>query len=405
MPHYNTESLSSCFYELDGRKALGIDGISKDDYGLNLQENIDSLISKMKTMSYRPGSVREVQIPKEGAPGAFRTLGISNFEDKIVQSMTAKILGAIYEPVFKDCSFGFRPQRSCHSAIKSLSAYLHRNECEVVIDVDLKNFFGTIDHEILLGFLRMRIGDETFLRYISRMLKTGIFKEGSFQLTEEGSPQGNVASPILSNIYAHYVLDEWFEDIVKRHVLGPIAMFRYCDDIVICCRYQRDGERILKALKGRLAKYSLELNAEKTRLVRYSRKGFERGEKQGTFDFLGFTFYLGRTLRGNVSTRLKTSRKRFRSKIAKVNEWVRRNRSIPMSDLWKTFVSKLRGHLNYYGVSFNTQMVSKFFLLSKRLFFKWMNRRSQKKSFNWVKFSKFVKLRPLPAIKVRFALY
>jgi RNA-directed DNA polymerase len=405
MPHFNLVSLTNCFFELDGRKALGVDGISKDVYRENLQVNIEQLISRMKTMSYRPGAVREVRIPKEGAPGAFRPLGISNFEDKIVQLMTAKILTAIYEPVFRDCSYGFRPKRSCHLAVKSLAAYLHRHECEVVIDVDLKNFFGTLNHEVLLGFLRMRIKDDTFLRYISRMLKSGIFKEGAFHVTDEGSPQGNVASPILSNIYAHHVLDVWFEDVVKKHVSGPVEMFRYCDDLVICCRYRKDGERVLKALEGRLNKYSLELNEEKTKLVSFSRKGIERGEKQDTFDFLGFTFYLGKTLRGNVTAKVRTSKKRFRSKLARVKEWVRKNRNVPMRLLWTTFVRKLRGHLNYYGVSFNSEMVSTFFLKARRIFFNWMNRRSQKRSLNWDEFSKFVKLFPLPTVKVQYKLY
>ena len=355
MSHYNLESLTSCFTELDGRKALGVDGVSKDAYREDLQANIEQLISRMKTMSYRPGAVREVRIPKEGAPGAFRPLGISNFEDKIVQLMSAKILSAIYESAFRDCSYGFRPKRSCHLAVKSLSAYLHRHECEVVLDVDLKNFFGALNHDVLLGFLRMRIKDDTFLRYISRMLKSGIFKDGSFHVTDEGSPQGNVASPVLSNIYAHHVLDVWFEDVVKKHVLGPVEMFRYCDDLVICCRYRSDGERILKALGGRLNKYSLELKKEKTKLVSFSRKAMVRGDKQGTFDFLGFTFYLGKTLRGNFTAKVRTSRKRFRSELAQVKEWVRRNRSVPMRRLWTTFVSKLRGHLNYYGISFNTR--------------------------------------------------
>lgn len=405
MPHFNLDSLIGCYHEQDGKKALGNDKISKDMYGNNLEENITQLISKMKTMSYHPGAVREVLIPKAGAAGAVRPLGISNFEDKLVQCMMSKILMAIYEPTFRNCSHGFRPERSCHTAIKALSTYLHHNQCEVVIDVDLKNFFGSLDHQVLAGFLRERIKDETFVRYIVRMLKSGILREGEFQVTEEGCPQGNCASPILANIYAHYVLDVWFEDVVKKHVSGPIEMFRYCDDLVICCRFSRDGERILKALERRLAKFSLELNKEKSKLVNFSKRKFEKGEDQGTFDFLGFTFYLDKTMRGNVTCKLKTSRKRMRSKLSKVKEWVRKNRSTRFRDAWRTFISKLRGHLNYYGVSFNSRQVSQFFYESKRTFFKWMNRRSQRKSFDWVKFNKFVKLNPLPKIIIIHKLY
>jgi len=225
---------------------------------------------------------------KEGRPGEVRPLGISNFEDKVVQMMTAKILGAIYEPTFRECSYGFRPGRGCHTAIKALGAFLHRHDCEVVIDIDLRNYFGTIDHEILVEMLRQRIRDETFIRYIVRMLKAGILSDGELQMTEEGSPQGNVASPILSNIYGHFVIDSWFEDVVKSHCIGRVELFRYCDDMVICCQLRTDADRIFKALEGRLAKAALSLNLDKTRLVSFDRKAFCRGEQQDSFDFLGF---------------------------------------------------------------------------------------------------------------------
>jgi len=189
MPHINKESLVSCFHELDGKKAVGIDGITKEKYSETLGENIDELLKKMKTMSYRPQAVREVLIPKEGKSGATRPLGISSFEDKIVQLQMAKILEAIYEPIFKNCSYGFRPGRGCHTAIKALFTHLNNKGCETVIDVDLKNFFGLIQHEILLSFLRIKIKDERFIRYISRMLKAGILREGRFEVSDEGSPQ------------------------------------------------------------------------------------------------------------------------------------------------------------------------------------------------------------------------
>ena len=226
MPHYNLGSLTGCFRELDGNKAVGADGVNKATYGANLNDNLAGLIDQMKTMSYRPQPVREVLIPKEGKPGATRPLGISNFEDKIVQLMTSKILGAIYEPVFRSCSYGFRPERSCHTTLKALSTYLFKHPCEVVIDVDLKNFFGTIDHQKLVEILQLRIKDQVFIRYIVRMLKAGLLSDGEFKMTDEGSPQGNVASPILSNIYAHYVIDCWFEEVVKKHTVK-----RLCPDL------------------------------------------------------------------------------------------------------------------------------------------------------------------------------
>src|SRR3990167_5732386 len=211
---FNRESLLECFHELDKNKAVGIDGIKKMAYATNLDGNIKELITKMKNMAYRPGPVREVLIPKEGKPGATRPLGISNLEDKIVQKMTQKILDAIYEPTFINCSHGFRPNRGCHTAIKGLMDHLYANEIQTVIDIDLKNYFGTIDHKILEEILRERIKDFTFMRYISRMFKAGVLSEGDISINEEGVPQGSIASPILSNIFAHSVIDVWIEKMI-----------------------------------------------------------------------------------------------------------------------------------------------------------------------------------------------
>jgi len=405
MPHYNQESLKGCFGELDGKKAVGADRISKDEYGVNVDSNTANLIDRMKTMSYRPGPVREVLIPKEGKPGATRPLGISNFEDKMVQRMTSKILEAIYEPTFRNCSYGFRPNRDCHMAVKNLCNSIHKNQYEVVIDVDLKNYFGTLDHGTLLEFLKLRIKDERFLRYIVRMLKAGVLSDGELRITDEGSPQGNVASPVLSNIFGHYVIDCWFEDVVKLHVKGPVELFRYCDDMVICCRYAADANRITKALEGRLSKFKLELNLEKTKSVSFSKRLFDGGKDQGTFDFLGFTFYLARTRKGFVTVKVKTSRKRLRSKLANVKAWIKSHRHIRLLPLWRTFRSKLVGHLNYYGVSDNSENVIRFFTEAKKIFLKWINRRSQRKSLTWEKFALFMSRYPLPRITVRHSLF
>ena len=211
MPHFNKKSLMCCFNELSGKKAVGIDKKTKEEYGAKVEENIEDLISRMKAMAYRPAPVREVLIPKDGQKGKYRPLGISNFEDKIVQMMAAKVLEAIYEPLFLDCSYGFRVGRSCHTAIKALNTHLYRNQCEVVIDVDLSNFFGTINHEKLVKLLRMKIKDERFIRYIVRMLKAGVLSDGELRKTDEGSSQGSIASPVLANIFAHYAIDVWFE--------------------------------------------------------------------------------------------------------------------------------------------------------------------------------------------------
>ncbi len=405
MPHINQESLTSCFYELDGKKAVGVDGTTKEQYGMNLEENISHLLARMKTMSYRPQAVREVLIPKEGKPGETRTLSISAFEDKIVQLQIAKILEAIYEPIFKNCSYGFRPGRDCHMAIKGLFSHLSSRGCEVIIDVDLKNFFGLIQHEILLNFLRIKIKDERFIRYIARLLKAGIFKEGRFEINEEGAGQGNIASPILSNIYAHYVLDVWLEETVPQYTTQEVKSYRYADDQIICCHYRSDSVKVLKALRGRLEKYGLQLNAEKTKVVKFNKREFPL-VKQGTFDYLGFTFYIRKSRVGHTHVAVKTSKRRLYSKLRKVKHWCRSNKGkYPLHALWDTFNAKLRGHIQYYGVSLNSDSVGGFVHQATRIFFKWVNRRSQRKSMTWEQFKKFREVYPQPKIKICHPLF
>lgn len=230
MHHFNEDSLKECFHELDGKKAVGVDGINKETYGKDLNQNIPKLIASMKNMAYRPGPVREVLIPKEGKPGATRTLGISGFEDKIVQKMMQQILESIYDPIFLDCSYGFRPGLGCHDAIKDLQHYLYESAIQTVIDIDLKNFFGTIDHEILEDILKEKIKDTKFMRYINRMFKAGVLSDGDLTMSDEGVPQGSCCSPVLANIFAHYVIDIWVEEIVKPRCKGEVRLFHYADD-------------------------------------------------------------------------------------------------------------------------------------------------------------------------------
>lgn len=404
MPHINQESLTSCFDELNGKKAVGIDGVTKEQYGKNLEENISNLIRRMKMMSYRPQAAKEVLIPKDGRPGETRPLAISAFEDKLVQLQIAKILEAIYEPIFRNCSYGFRPRRNCHLAVKDLFNHLWKGS-DTVIDVDLKNYFGMIQHETLLNFLRLKIKDERFIRYIARMLKAGILKEGNFVVSEEGSGQGNIASPILSNIYAHYVLDTWVEDVVPAHTTKEVKSFRYADDQVICCKSSYDATKVLKALEGRLNKYGLQLNTDKTKVVKFKTWDFPR-VKQQTFDYLGFTFYIKKSYKGHAHVAVKTARKRLCSKLSKVKQWCKTNRHKgKLRALWYTFNAKLRGHIQYYGVTFNTENVATFVHQATGIFFKWINRRSQRKSITWDQFNKFQQAFPQPKVKVCHALF
>lgn len=287
---FNEESLLECFHSIDGNKAVGIDGMTKSRYAENLDENLGILLVNMRKMAYRPGPVKEVLIPKEGKPGATRPLGISQFEDKIVQKMMQMVLESIYEPIFLDCSYGFRPGKGCHDAIKALQNHIHGHQVETIIDIDLKNFFGTISHELLEDILRKKIKDPKLMRYIIRMFKAGVLSEGDLKIDDRGVPQGSICSPILSNIYAHYVLDEWIQKDVKPRCKGEVQLFRYADDAVICCQYELDAIKIREVLPKRLGRFNLQLNEEKTKMVNFDKRKAIQGIVQDTFDFLGLHF-------------------------------------------------------------------------------------------------------------------
>ncbi len=406
MHHFNEESLRACFHELDGKRAIGSDGIDKAKYGENLDENLKDLVERMKRMAYVPGAVRQVLIPKEGKPGVTRPLGISNFEDKIVQMMMHKILESIYDPLFHENSYGFRPGRSCHDAIKELYAHLSTHAVETVIDVDLSNYFGSIPRHEVINIISRKIGDPKLIRYLVRMFKSGVLTDGELTISEEGVVQGSVCSPVIANIFAHEVIEDWMENTVKAHCKGQVKIVRYADDIVICCQYNRDAERIKSALNNRLTKYGLRMNEDKTKLVKFSLSKQRQGEKQETFNFLGFTFYYAKARKGFYVIKVKTIGKRFVSKLKKVNDWARAIRNkVPMKMIMKIAASKARGHIQYYGISHNYAAVNDFLYHIKRTMFKWLNRRSQRKSFNWEEFEKFLNRIKFPQAKICHKLF
>lgn len=404
MHYFNEESLKECFNQLDKNKAVGIDKVTKGNYAENLDRNIEELLNRMKRMAYRPSPVRQTMIPKAG--GAMRPLGISNFEDKIIQKMTQKVLESMYEPIFKERSYGFRPNRGCHDAIKALSNYLYKNEIKTVIDVDIKGFFENINHKLLEELLRKKIKDERFMRYVIRMFKAGVLSKGELKSSLEGVPQGSVCSPILANIFAHYVIDVWLEEIVQPCIKSKVVYFRYCDDLIICCHDNEAAIKIKNALEKRLAKFKLELNKEKTKIIPFSKRDFASGIKQGTFDFLGFTFYLGLSKKGFPLAKIKTSKKRYKDKLKNVKTWIKITRNkYPLMLIWEKFRVKLRGHIQYYGVSHNSEAIKKFAYASERILYKWINRRSQRKSFDWNEWRLFVKKYPCFPIKIYHKLY
>lgn len=404
----NEESLKESFLMLKKGRAAGIDGETIESYSENLESNLESLVTRMKNQSYHPKPARRTYIAK--ANGQQRPLGIPAVEDKIVQRGIAQVLEAIYENDFLDFSYGFRPHRSCHQALKALNHIVMTKPINHVIDADIKGFFDHVDHEWMMKFLNVRIGDPNLLRLIKRFLKNGYMESGQLHATNEGTPQGGVVSPILANIYLHYVLDLWMEKVVKPQCRGVVEIVRYADDFVICVQYKDDAERILDGLKTRLEKFNLELAGDKTRLIEFGRfakkNANANGVRASTFNFLGFTHFIDKTRKNGFKLGRKTDAKKFRTKLKEMNEWLRTIRNlIVLKDIWKILRAKLRGHFQYFGVSGNYRSIKKFEHRTKHLVLKWLNRRSQKKSFKWETFVKYLERHPLPTAAIHHNFY
>jgi group II intron reverse transcriptase/maturase len=416
----NEWSLKYCFYSLKKNKAPGIDRVTLEEYEKNLDGNIEDLLRRMKTMSYRPQAVRRTYVPKDN--GKQRPLGIPTIEDKMVQMAFTMILEAIWEQDFTDFSYGFRPKRNCHQALKELDSILMFKPVNYVIDADIKSFFDNVDHEWMKRFIEVRISDRKFIRYIVRFLKSGIVEEGKFFETEKGTPQGGVISPVLANIYLHYILDSWFVREVESHVNGYVKLIRYADDFVIGVEQRLDVERIQTSMRRRFQKFGLELSDEKTRVVQFGRHtawnssrrdgkrkhGIGQGGcgKPGTFSFLGFTHYCTESREGKFKVSRKTERKRFIRGLRKTGKWLKRQRNWKrLAEIWETVSQMLTGHYRYYGVSDNIRQLRNFLDEVKRLLFKWLNRRSQKRSFTWDSFVKYLKTYPLPTPRIYHNMY
>lgn len=400
----NVSNLTECFYMIKSGKATGIDGVSKDEYEKNLESNINDLVDRMKRQAYKPQAVRRVFIPKSN--GEKRPLGIPSVEDKIVQMGITRILEAVYELDFLDLSYGFRPNRSCHDALDRVDKIIMTNPVNCIIDADIKGFFDNVNHDWMKRCLEERIADKNLIRLIIRFLKAGIMEAGEFKETTKGTPQGGVLSPMLANIYLHYVLDLWMERVVKRESRGYVEMVRYADDFIICVQNQAEAEQILKGLEMRLAKFSLELAPDKTKIIEFGRNTRKDGKRPETFDFLGFTHYCDKSRKGNFKVGRKTSRKKFIMKIREIKIWIKAIRNmVKLKDWWQIVCAKLRGHFQYYGVSGNYKGISRFYKEVTKLLYKWLNRRSQKKSFNWESFNEYINRYNIPRPKIYHNLY
>lgn len=396
----NYELLFYAFRKLKRNKAPGVDGQSVDDYEEDLRGNLQSLEDRIHRGSYRPQSSLRRDIPK--GDGKTRPLGIACVEDKIVQRAIVMVLERIYEVDFSESSYGYRPKRSCHQALAELGERIHRQRVNFVLDADIKGFFNNVDHGQLIELLSRRVKDQRLLRLITKLLKSGVLIDNQRYDTDEGVAQGSVLSPLLANVYLHYVLDEWFEQQVTPRLRGRASIIRFADDFVCTFEKESDAKRFREVLVKRLGGYSLELAEEKTKLIRFgrfaSRDSQRYGEgSPGTFVFLGFMHYCGLSRAGKFKLKRRTAAKRFRSKLADLKSWFRSKLTTPIAEVWASLERKLRGHFGYFHVNDNWKMLMKYHAAARRLAFRWMRRRSHKGGqLSWESFQLYLDRHPLP---------
>jgi len=380
----NEELFRECFKRLRKDAAAGIDEMTKDMYAENLDANLSDLIGRLHRMAYIPQPVRRKYIPKPGSAKQ-RPLGRGApcFEDKLVQAGLVRILEQVYEHDFIDDSYGFRPKRSCHDALRALSETVEHKPINHIVEADIKGFFDHVNQEWLMKFLAHRVEDKRIQRMVKRFLKAGVAEDGIVTVSDEGTPQGGVISPLPANIYLHYALDLWFEKGYRKSCTGFARLIRYADDFVVCFQYKAEAERFRVEMGERLSKFGLEVEPTKTKVMEFGRfavqNAKQRGERPQTFDFLGFTHYCG-TKRDGKGFRMKriTARKKFAAKLKIFKEWLKKARTLETKELWETAQAKLRGHYNYYGVSDNMRGIKRFGEEVEKLLFKWLNRRGKK---------------------------
>ena len=401
--HINEESLTEAFFNLNKTVAVGVDEVTWHEYKQNLQANITDLHGRIHRGAYRAKPSRRVWIPKPD--GRKRPLGIASLEDKIVQQAMVWVLQSIYEEDFLGFSYGFRIGRSQHDALDALSVAISSKRINWILDADIEGFFDTIDHEWLIQFLEHRIGDRRVVRLIRKWLRAGISEEGQWSKTTIGAPQGSVISPLLANAYLHEVLDTWFAEVVTAHCRGKVVMYRYADDFVIGCELESDARRIMKAIPQRFARFGLAINEEKTRMISFRRppKGYSRrthGPKPGTFSFLGFTHYWGKTRKGGYTIKWKTDCRRLRRSVSSFWQWCRAHRHRPVEEQYQTLCAKLRGHYQYYGIPFNTEPLGLVHFKVTRAWRYWLNRRGGRKKLDWPTYKRLLSEFVLPSPRI-----
>jgi len=401
--HVDEPALVRAHGRLRKDAAVGVDGVTVEQYGQQLEQNVRALHQRLKAGRYRHQPIRRVHIPKEGSKT--RPIGISTVEDKIVQGALREVLEAIYEQDFLECSYGFRPGRSPHDALRAINREMRPGAVHYVLEADIVSFFDSIDRKMLMEMLRERIADESLMRLVGKCLHVGVLDGERYAEPDVGTAQGSVLSPLLGNIYLHHVLDRWFEQDVKPRLRGRATLVRYADDFVILFERQDDAERVHEALQRRMARFALTLHPEKTRLLTFRPPSGGGVNGTATFDFLGFTLYWRQTLRGSWTVAFKTRRARLRRAIVAVAEWCRRHRHDPVKDQHATLTRKLNGHFNYYGLNGNFRSLAKLVRQTERAWHKWLERRSQRGRMPWDRFKRLLKTYPLPRPSIRVQIW
>lgn len=400
------DALARAFHRIRRNAAAGMDGITKDEYGQHLEQNLQELLGRLKSMRYRHQPIRRAYIPKSS--GGDRPIGISSIEDKIVQGAIREVLETIYEQDFRDCSYGFRPGRSAHDGLRALDRMVYREGMTWILEADIQAFFDSLDRTKLKEMLGIRVADGRMMRLIGKCLKVGVLDGEEFSMPEEGTVQGSVISPLLGNVYLHYVLDRWFEDEIRPHVTGATRLIRYCDDFVIGFARKEDAERVLTALVERFAEYGLTLHPEKTRLIPFTRPNGSGKGKGGsaTFDFLGFTMFWRRKRRGGWMLGMKTRKASLRKAVKAIHDWCRRHRHLSRAEQHVALSRRLHGHYNYFGVNGNVESLARLMRQTERSWFKWLRRRSHRaRRLTWGKFGRYLKAFPLPAPRIRVRIW
>jgi group II intron reverse transcriptase/maturase len=408
--HLSRRWLYEAFQRTRRDGATGVDGQTAADFEADLPGNLQALLEGAKSGTYRASPVRRVYIPKGTGPET-RPLGIPTLADKVLQRAVVMLLEPIYEQDFLDCSYGFRPGRSAHQALDALWRQTTGMGGCWIVEVDIRKFFDTLDHAHLRGFLQRRVRDGVVLRLIGKWLNAGVLEDGAWMAAEAGTPQGGVISPLLANIYLHYVLDVWFEQQVKPRLKGRAFLVRYADDFVMGFACEEDARRVRDVLPKRFGKYGLTLHPDKTRLVRCQRPvGLPSGttpreSRPGTFDLLGFTHYWGRSRRGHWVMKRKTATSRFSRALGRIAEWCRQFRHRPIPEQHRTLGQKLRGHFAYYGITGNCAALQRFRYEVTRVWRTWLSRRHRRGRVSWEQFSDLLARWPLPPAVVVHSVY